>query len=144
MLPRIRVGTIVGIVRPLVCSSSARSGRLRISQIRVEPDPSRGGADPNTAAGPGPARPGHSRPRPHGPAAHCVRREPASPRDPPISGVASSVVVNTPGPELGGSWFETCSGAWYPRRRPCGVAFNISVLADLNKLAREAPSFIRK
>ena len=28
--------------------------------------------------------------------------------------------------------------SWYPRRRPCGVAFN--TLVDLNKLARETPS----
>ena len=27
----------------------------------------------------------------------------------------------------GGSWFETCSGVWYPRRRPCGVALNTLV-----------------
>ena len=39
----------------------------------------------------------------------------------------SSVVVNTQGLESGGSWFETCSGVWYPRRRPCGVAINTSV-----------------
>ena len=56
--------------------------------------------------------------------------------NPPSHG---SVVVNTPGRESGGSWFETCSGAWYPRRRPCGVAFN--TLVDLNKLAVETPSF---
>ena len=48
-------------------------------------------------------------------------------------------MVNTPGRESGGSWFETCSGAWYPRRRPCGVAIN--TLVDLNKLAGETPSF---
>ena len=36
----------------------------------------------------------------------------------------SSVVVNTQGRESGGSWFETCPGAWYPRRRPCGVAIH--------------------
>ena len=41
----------------------------------------------------------------------------------------SSVVVNTQGREFGGSWFETCSGVWYPRRRPCGVAIN--TFADL-------------
>ena len=41
----------------------------------------------------------------------------------------SSVVVNTQGLESGGSWFETCSGVWYPRRRPCGVAIN--TLVDL-------------
>ena len=51
----------------------------------------------------------------------------------------SNVVVNTPGRESGGSWFETCSGAWYPRRRPCGVAIN--TLVDLIKLAGETPSF---
>ena len=51
----------------------------------------------------------------------------------------SSVVVNTQGRESGGSWFETCSGVWYPRRRPCGVAIN--TLVDLNKLAGETPSF---
>ena len=39
----------------------------------------------------------------------------------------SSVVVNTQGQESGGSWFETCSGMWYPRRRPCGVAINTLV-----------------
>ena len=54
-------------------------------------------------------------------------------------GRSSFVVVNTPSRESGGSWFETCSGAWYPRRRPCGVAFN--ALVDLNKLAGETPSF---
>ena len=43
------------------------------------------------------------------------------------------------GRESGGSWFETCSGVWYPRRRPCGVAIN--TLVDLNKLAGETPSF---
>ena len=36
--------------------------------------------------------------------------------------------------------FETCSGVWYPRRRPCGVAIN--TLVDLNKLAGETPSFL--
>ena len=41
----------------------------------------------------------------------------------------SSVVVNTQGRESGGSWFKTCSGVWYPRRRPCGVAIN--TLVDL-------------
>ena len=41
----------------------------------------------------------------------------------------SSVVVNTPGRESGGSWFETCSGVWYPRRRPCGVAVEPQVLS---------------
>ena len=46
--------------------------------------------------------------------------------------------LRTSGRESGGSWFETCSGAWYPRRRPCGVAFN--TLVDLNKLAGETPS----
>ena len=39
----------------------------------------------------------------------------------------SSVVVNTQGREFGGSWFETCSGVWYPRRRPCGVSINTFV-----------------
>ena len=43
---------------------------------------------------------------------------------PPIS-----VVVNTQGRQSGGSWLETCSGVWYPRRRPCGVAIN--TLVDL-------------
>ena len=43
----------------------------------------------------------------------------------------SSVVVNTQGRESGGSGFETCSGVWYPRRRPCGVAIN--TLVDLIK-----------
>ena len=38
-------------------------------------------------------------------------------------------MVNTQGRESGGSWFETCSGVWYPRRRPCGVAIN--TLVDL-------------
>ena len=47
-------------------------------------------------------------------------------------------LVNTQGRESGGSWFETCSGVWYPRRRPCGVAIN--TLVDLNKLAGETPS----
>ena len=41
----------------------------------------------------------------------------------------SSVVVNTQGRESGGSWFETWSGVWYPRRRLCGVAIN--TLVDL-------------
>ena len=41
----------------------------------------------------------------------------------------SSAVANTQGRESGGSWFETCSGVWYPRRRPCGVAIN--TLLDL-------------
>ena len=55
----------------------------------------------------------------------------------------SIVVVNTPSRESGGSssWFETCSGAWYPRRRPCGVAFN--TLVDLNKLAGETLMSLR-
>ena len=39
----------------------------------------------------------------------------------------SSVVVNTQGRESGGSWFETCLGVWYPRRRPCRVAINTLV-----------------
>ena len=38
-------------------------------------------------------------------------------------------MVNTPGRESGGSWFETYLGVWYPRRRPCGVAIN--TLVDL-------------
>ena len=54
----------------------------------------------------------------------------------------SSAVVNTQGRESGGSWFETCSGVWYPRRRPCGAAIN--TLVDLIKLAKESPSFMRK
>ena len=41
----------------------------------------------------------------------------------------SSVVVNTQGRESRCSGFETCSGVWYPRRRPCGVAIN--TLVDL-------------
>ena len=41
----------------------------------------------------------------------------------------SSVVINTQGRESWGSWFETCSGVWYPRLRPCGVAIN--TLVDL-------------
>ena len=49
-------------------------------------------------------------------------------------------MVNTQGRESGGSWVETCSGVWYPRRRPCGVAIN--TLVDLNKLAGETPSFL--
>ena len=48
-------------------------------------------------------------------------------------------MVNAQGRESGGSWFEICSGVWYPRRRPCGVAIN--TLVDLNKLAGETPSF---
>ena len=48
-------------------------------------------------------------------------------------------MVNTQGRESGGSWFETCSGVWYPRRRPCGVAIN--TLVDLNKLAGETQVF---
>ena len=52
----------------------------------------------------------------------------------------SSVVVNTQGQESGGSWFETCSGVWYARRSPCGVAIN--TLVDLNKFAGETPSLI--
>ena len=47
--------------------------------------------------------------------------------------------VNTQGRESGGSWFETCSGVWYPRRRLCGAA--IDTLVDLIKLAGETPSF---
>ena len=38
-------------------------------------------------------------------------------------------MVNTQGRESGGSWFETCPGVWYPRRRPCGVAINTNILA---------------
>ena len=38
-------------------------------------------------------------------------------------------MVNKQGRESGGSWFETCLGVWYPRRRPCGVAIN--TLVDL-------------
>ena len=49
------------------------------------------------------------------------------------------MVVNTQGRESGGSGFDTCSGVWYPRRRPCVVAIN--TLFDLNKLAGESPSF---
>ena len=49
-------------------------------------------------------------------------------------------MVNTQGRESGGSWFETCSGVWYPRRRPCGVAIN--TLVDWNKLAGETSSFL--
>ena len=45
------------------------------------------------------------------------------------------------GRESGGSWFETCSGVWYPRWRPCGVAIN--TLVDCNKLAGETPSFTK-
>ena len=42
---------------------------------------------------------------------------------------------NTQGQESGGSWFETCSGVWYPKRRPCGVAIN--TLVDLiNRLGK--------
>ena len=44
--------------------------------------------------------------------------------------IVHSVVFNTPGRESGGSWFETCLGVWYPRRRPCGVAIN--TLVDLH------------
>ena len=38
-------------------------------------------------------------------------------------------MVNTQDRESGGSWFKTCSGVWYPRRRPYGVA--IDTLVDL-------------
>ena len=38
-------------------------------------------------------------------------------------------MVDMQGRESGGSWFETCLGVWYPRRRPCGVAIN--TLVDL-------------
>ena len=37
------------------------------------------------------------------------------------------VAVNMQGQESRGSWFETRSGVWYPRRRPCGVAINTLV-----------------
>ena len=40
--------------------------------------------------------------------------------------VTSGVVVSTAGRESGGSWFEACSGVWCPRRRPCGVAVNVT------------------
>ena len=46
-----------------------------------------------------------------------------------IDSPPSSVVVNMQGRESGGWWFETCSGVWYPRRCPCGVAIN--TLVDL-------------
>ena len=39
----------------------------------------------------------------------------------------SREVVNTQGRESWGSWFETCCGVWYPRRRPCDVAINTLV-----------------
>ena len=38
------------------------------------------------------------------------------PYRPSIHASPSGVVVNTQGRESGGSWFETCSGVWYPRR----------------------------
>ena len=50
----------------------------------------------------------------------------------------SSVVINMQGLESGDSEFETCSGAWFPRQCPCGVAFN--TLVNLKKLAGEIPS----
>ena len=34
-----------------------------------------------------------------------------------------------PGRESAGSWFKSCCGVCYPRRRPCGVAIN--TLVDL-------------
>ena len=40
--------------------------------------------------------------------------------------VTSGVVVSTAGRESGGSWFEACSGVRCPRRRPCGVAVNVT------------------
>ena len=43
----------------------------------------------------------------------------------------NSVVVNAQGRESRVFRFETRSGVWYPRRRPCGVAIN--TLVDLNK-----------
>ena len=39
------------------------------------------------------------------------------------------MVVDTQDQESGGSRFETCSGVWYPRWRPCGVVNN--TLIDL-------------
>ena len=42
-------------------------------------------------------------------------------------------MVNTQGRESGGSWFETCSGVWYPRLRPCGVAINVDSIKWLGK-----------
>ena len=50
------------------------------------------------------------------------------------------VRVNTQGRESRGSWFETCSGMWYPRRGPCRVA--IDALVDLNTLTGESPSIV--
>ena len=41
-------------------------------------------------------------------------------------------MVNTQGRECRGSGFENCSGVWYPRQRPCGVAIN--TLVDLIEL----------
>ena len=39
------------------------------------------------------------------------------------------------GRDSGGSWFETCSGVWYPRRRPCGVAI-ITLVNLINWLGK--------
>ena len=54
----------------------------------------------------------------------------------------SSAVVNTQGRESRGSGFETCTGVWYPRRRPRRVAIN--TLVDLIKLAGGSPGFRRR
>ena len=51
-----------------------------------------------------------------------------------------SVAVNTLGRESGDSWFETCLGVWYPRRRPCGVAIN--TLVDLINWLGKAQVFL--
>ena len=54
----------------------------------------------------------------------------------------SSVVFNMQGRESGGSWFETCSGIWYPRRRPCGVAIN-TLVDSINWLGKSKAFFLQ-
>ena len=76
-------------------------------------------ADLPAAAVASPARPIRAEPHPTPCLRWCAASGPAP----------SSVVVNTQGRESGGSGFETCSGVWYPRRRPRGVAVN--TLVDL-------------
>ena len=71
---------------------------------------------------------------------HSVDRQLASLASNHRSTRPRSVVINAQGRESRGSGFETCSGVWYPRRRPCGVAIDPVVVLN-QKLAGESPSF---
>ena len=116
------IRSISGAPAPRATAPSAplaTPGRRR-AQSRGASESGKRPRSPAPAPDPAPAH----RPRVGSPVAGVYPVAPPAAVPPP-----SSVVVSTQGRESGGSWFDTCSGVWYPRRRACGVVIN--TLVDL-------------